>query len=40
VILGNVHGNVDASDKLEIRKDVRLVGDIKTARIVRAFADL
>jgi cytoskeletal protein CcmA (bactofilin family) len=34
VILGNVQGNVDASDKLEIRKDARLVGDIKTARIV------
>jgi cytoskeletal protein CcmA (bactofilin family) len=34
VILGNVQGNVDASDKLEIRKDARLVGDIKTARII------
>jgi cytoskeletal protein CcmA (bactofilin family) len=34
VILGNVQGNVDASDKLEVRKDARLVGDIKTARIV------
>ena len=34
VILGNIQGNVDASDKLEIRKDARLVGDIKTARIV------
>ncbi len=34
VILGNVEGNVDASDKLEVRKDARLVGEIKTARIV------
>jgi cytoskeletal protein CcmA (bactofilin family) len=34
VILGNVQGNVDASDKLEVRKDGRLVGDTKTARIV------
>jgi cytoskeletal protein CcmA (bactofilin family) len=34
VILGSVQGNVDASDKLEVRKDARLVGEIKTARIV------
>src|SRR5437773_2248521 len=34
VVLGNIQGNVDASDKLEIRKDDRLVGDIKTARII------
>ena len=34
VILGNVQGNVEASDKLEVRKNARLVGDIKTARIV------
>jgi len=34
VILGNIQGTVEASDKLEIRKDARLVGDIKTARIV------
>ena len=34
VILGNVQGNVEASDKLEVRKDARVVGDIKTARIV------
>jgi cytoskeletal protein CcmA (bactofilin family) len=27
-------GNVDASDKLEVRKGAGLVGDIKTARIV------
>jgi len=34
VILGNVQGNVDVGDKLEVRKDGSLVGDIKTARIV------
>src|SRR5215467_7799376 len=34
VVLGNIQGNVDASDKLEIRKDARLVDDIKTARII------
>jgi cytoskeletal protein CcmA (bactofilin family) len=33
VILGNVQGNVEVTDKLEIRKEAR-VGDIKTARIV------
>jgi cytoskeletal protein CcmA (bactofilin family) len=34
VVLGQVHGNVEALDKIEIRKDARLVGDIKTARII------
>jgi cytoskeletal protein CcmA (bactofilin family) len=34
VVLGAIHGNVETTDKLEIRKDARLVGDIKTARIV------
>lgn len=34
VVLGTVHGNVETSDKIEIRKDARLVGDLKTARIV------
>ena len=34
VVLGVVQGNVEASDKLEIRKDAKLVGDIKTARII------
>jgi len=34
VVLGSIHGNVEASDKIDIRKDARLVGDIKTARIV------
>src|ERR1700733_7436251 len=32
--LGTIHGNVEASDKIDIRKDAKLVGDIKTARIV------
>ena len=34
VVLGAIHGNVEAADKIDIRKDARLVGDIKTARIV------
>jgi cytoskeletal protein CcmA (bactofilin family) len=34
VVIGTIHGNVDASDKIEIRKEARLVGDIRTARIV------
>jgi len=34
VILGTIQGNVEATDKIEIRKDAKLVGDIRTARIV------
>jgi cytoskeletal protein CcmA (bactofilin family) len=34
VVLGTVHGNVETTDKIDIRKDAKLVGDIKTARIV------
>lgn len=34
VILGEIHGNVEAMDKIDIRKDAKLLGDIKTARIV------
>jgi cytoskeletal protein CcmA (bactofilin family) len=34
IILGTVLGNVEALDKIDIRKDAKLVGDIKTARIV------
>ena len=34
VVLGSIQGNVEATDKIDIRKDARLVGDIKTARIV------
>lgn len=33
VVLGSIHGNVEVSDKLEVRKDGSVVGDIKTARI-------
>ncbi len=33
VILGQVQGNVEATDKVDIRKDAKLVGDIATARI-------
>jgi cytoskeletal protein CcmA (bactofilin family) len=34
VVLGTIHGNVETTDKIDIRKDAKLVGDIKTARIV------
>jgi len=34
VAQGSVQGNVEAADKIEIRKDAKLVGDIKTARII------
>src|SRR5229473_6605340 len=34
IVLGTIHGNVDAADKIDIRKDAKLVGDIKAARIV------
>jgi cytoskeletal protein CcmA (bactofilin family) len=34
VALGSIQGNVEASERLEIRKEARLVGDIRTARIV------
>lgn len=34
VALGSIQGNVEASERIEIRKDARLVGDIRTARIV------
>ena len=34
VVLGTVQGNVEASDKIDIRKEAKLVGDIKTVRIV------
>jgi len=33
VVLGTIHGDVETSDKIDIRKDAKLVGDIKTARI-------
>jgi cytoskeletal protein CcmA (bactofilin family) len=34
VALGSIQGNVEATDKIEIRKDAKLIGDIKTARII------
>jgi len=34
VVLGTVHGNVEAGEKIEIRKEAKLLGDIKTVRIV------
>jgi cytoskeletal protein CcmA (bactofilin family) len=33
VILGQVQGDVETSDKVDIRKDAKLVGNITTARI-------
>ncbi|MGE5646503.1 MAG: bactofilin family protein [Acidobacteriota bacterium] len=34
VVLGSVNGNVEALDKIDIRKDAKLIGDIKTGGIV------
>jgi len=34
VIQGSIHGNVEAADKIDIKKEAKLVGDIKTSRIV------
>jgi cytoskeletal protein CcmA (bactofilin family) len=34
VVLGAIHGNVEATDKIEIRKDAKLSGDIRTSRII------
>jgi cytoskeletal protein CcmA (bactofilin family) len=34
VALGTIQGNVEATDKIEIRKDAKLTGDIRTARII------
>ncbi len=33
VIYGQVQGNVEAADKVDIRREAKLVGDITTARI-------
>jgi cytoskeletal protein CcmA (bactofilin family) len=33
IILGQVQGNVETSDKVDIRRDAKLVGDIMTSRI-------
>jgi len=34
IIQGSIQGNVDAADKIDIKKEAKLVGDIKTTRIV------
>ncbi|HSW49000.1 MAG TPA: polymer-forming cytoskeletal protein [Bryobacteraceae bacterium] len=34
VVVGTVHGNIEATEKIDIRKDAKLVGDIRTARIM------
>jgi len=34
VVFGTIQGNVEAADKIDIKKDAKLVGDIKTSRIV------
>ena len=34
VVFGTVQGNVEAAEKIDIRKEAKLVGDIRTARIV------
>jgi cytoskeletal protein CcmA (bactofilin family) len=34
VVLGTIQGNVESADRIEIRKDAKLVGDIRTARII------
>ena len=33
-VLGGIQGNVEATERIEIRKDAKVVGDIKTARII------
>jgi cytoskeletal protein CcmA (bactofilin family) len=33
VVQGNIQGNIEATDKVDIKKEAKLVGDIKTARI-------
>ena len=34
VILGQIDGNIEALDKIQIGKQAKLVGDLKTARII------
>lgn len=34
VIFGSIQGNVEAVDKIDIKKEAKLVGDIKTTRIM------
>ena len=34
IVQGTVHGNMEAGDKIDIRKEAKLVGDLRTTRIV------
>jgi cytoskeletal protein CcmA (bactofilin family) len=34
VVRGTIHGDVEASDKIDIRKDAKVVGDLRTGRII------
>jgi cytoskeletal protein CcmA (bactofilin family) len=34
VVFGSVHGNLDASERIEIKRAAKVVGDLKTSRIV------
>ena len=34
VALGTIQGNVEASERIEIHKEARVIGDIRTARII------
>jgi cytoskeletal protein CcmA (bactofilin family) len=34
VVLGTVNGNIETREKIDIRKEAKVVGDIRTARIV------
>jgi len=34
IVLGTLHGNVEIGERIDIRKEAKLVGDIRTARIV------
>jgi cytoskeletal protein CcmA (bactofilin family) len=33
VVLGSINGNVEATEKVDIRKEARIIGDIVAARI-------
>lgn len=33
VVQGHVHGNIEASEKIDLRREAHLVGDIRSARI-------
>ena len=34
IIHGTMHGNVEASEKIDIRKEAKIVGDLRTSRVV------